>query len=159
LTGRALAITALLLAACNGEPAGSGAPPDPRDTARALLALHELDGVQPAQRSDEAKGTDVHRDALAELIADLESTDRFTADLYVGFVVGALARHQTRLFVAREGSRATVSAGKARIAMRLEQGRWRILLAESVPDEIKRRASQAKQEYEAARARGQGAGG
>ena len=146
----------LLAAACQPETPPPDAVADPRETTRALLALHELEGKQPEDRSDDTKRAEVHREALSELIADLDRTDRFIADLYVGFVVGALARHQTRLFVTREGSRAVVSAGKARIVLRLAQGRWRIVLAESVPPEVKRRAVEAKRSYDQARARGQG---
>jgi len=152
---RTTLVAGLVLAgACSSEPPAPSVG-DPRDTALALLALHDLEGQQPEERSDESKRSEVHREALAELIGDLDSTDRFTADLYVGFIVGALARHQTRLFVSRQGSRAVVSAGKARIALRLDGAKWRIVLAESVPDEIKRRAVEAKQAYEAAKARGQ----
>jgi len=128
--------------------------PDPLETARDLLALHDVLGKRPDERPDEAKAQDVDRQALAALIDDLEGRDPFITDLYVGFVVGALARYQDKLVATANAGRATVVAGRARIAMKLEGEGWKIVLEESVPAEIVERAAAEKRRFDEAKARG-----
>jgi len=150
--GVCLAIVAVLLG-CSAEPAPEQVP-DPLVTARELLALHDVLGRAPEDRPDESKEREVDRQALTALIADPGGRDPFVTDLYVGFVVGALARYQDKLVATASAGRATVVAGRARIAMRLEGARWKIVLEESVPDEIKERAAAEKRRYDEAKTRG-----
>jgi hypothetical protein len=139
---------------CAEEPDPEAvAVPDPLQTARDLLALHDVLGRQPEERPDRAKQEPVDRRALAALISDLDGRDPFVTDLYVGFVVGALARYQKKLVATASAGRATVVAGRARVAMRLEGERWKVVLEESVPAEIKERAAAEKRRFEEARDR------
>jgi hypothetical protein len=153
------AVAALLLAICCCCACGDqsqtevSATPDPLETARELLALHDLKGARPGDRTAEVKDKQVDRAAVAALVADFEGRDPFVTDLYVGFVVGALAQFQDRLIATARTGRATVVAGRARIAMKLDSGKWRIVLEESVPDEIKQRAAAEKQRFDEAQAR------
>ncbi|MDD5306239.1 MAG: hypothetical protein PHU25_02850 [Deltaproteobacteria bacterium] len=129
--------------------------PSPADTARELLALHGLVGRQPEDRSEADRKRPVDRKALTALFSDYATTDPFLADLYVGFLVGALARNQGDLRVTVQGKRAVVQAGKLGVALELRERTWLISLAASVPDGIKRRALEEKVRYENARAAGQ----
>jgi hypothetical protein len=154
----AAAIGALLLAAGVGLVSGCGradAKPSPADTARELLSLHGLAGRQPEDRNEADRNKPVDHRALSALFTDYASTDPFLADLYVGFLVGALARNQSSLRAAEAGDRATVEAGKLAVSLERRGGRWLISLASSIPDEIKRRALEEKVRYDAARAAGQ----
>ncbi len=126
---------------------------DPGDTVLRILDLHDLAGKQLEDRSKESRDKEVNREKLSALIADLDQHDPFIADIYLGFVLGVLSSHQTRLFVTTEGTRAEVMAGKAVIGMRLVDGTWRIVLGESVPAEIMERALPEKKTYEDAKAR------
>jgi hypothetical protein len=163
MTGRprlALVATTVLLSCCTG-PAGGGddsakGGPDPLDTARGLLGLHGLAGRQPEERPEAQRDAPVLRERLARFVADLDARDPFLTDLYVGFAVGALARHQGRLFVERQGNRAVLSAGDARIVLVLTPSGWQVVLEESVPDEIKRRAAEEHRRFLDARARASG---
>lgn len=152
--GAPVAFLSLLVLACGEDPRPDPADvPDPLATARELLALHDVLGRQPEDRPDETRAAAIDRQALARLIADLEGRDPFVTDLYVGFVVGALARFQDKLVATAGGGRATVIAGRARIAMRLAGESWQIVLEESVPQEIKDRAAAEKRRFDEARAR------
>ena len=135
--------------ACSDEKASS-----PGDTVLKLLDLHNLAGKLPEERTKESSEAEVDRAKLAALIMDLDEHDPFIADIYVGFVLGVLASHQARLFVTVEGSRAEVAAGRALVKMRLVDGNWKIVLGESVPREIKKRAFVEKRNYEEAKAAG-----
>ena len=146
-------ISMILLSACAKEEAPS--VPDPREAAEALLRLHGLAGRQPEDRSDEEKDTEVDRDALAALVKDMDAHDPFIADIYTGFVVGALARNQETLTAVVNGERGTIIAGKARVVLALEDGKWRFVLGDSVPPEIVERAREEKQKFEEAKARGE----
>jgi hypothetical protein len=154
----AAAQTALFLLALGCGDRGDPPPapiPDPLVTARELLALHDLLGRQPEDRSDEIKQGEVDRQTLAALVSDYHGRDPFVTDLYVGFVVGALARYQDTLVATAGSGRATVVAGRARIAMKLEGSKWRVVLEESVPREIKDRAAAEQRRFEEAKARAQ----
>ena len=153
----AAAVLALALAAAGacrsgGEEGADGV----RAAAEKLLALHGLLGRQPEELSRAERDAPVDRKAVAGLVADVGSCDEFISDLYVGFVVGALAKHQGRWTTAMDGAQAIVAAGDARILFVREDGAWKVSLAASVPDEIKKRAAEEKQRFEAAKAAGQG---
>lgn len=146
-----LTVLVVLALACGEE--GQKSPPDVPDpliAARELLALHDLLGRQPDERTAESQEQEIDRAALTRLVADLEHREPFISDLYVGFVVGALARFQDRLVATVIGSRATIVAGRARIVLQLDNGKWKFVLEESVPAEIKERATAEKRRYEAA---------
>jgi len=150
-------IAAILAAVSScAEPAGSDPGPqgpDPLEAVRGLLTLHGLAGRQPEERPEAQREAPVRREDLTRFVADLDARDPFLTDLYVGFVVGALARHQGRLFVERQGSRAVISAGDARLALAMTPAGWKVVLEESVPDEIKRRAAEEHQRFLDAKAR------
>lgn len=126
---------------------------DPSKAIITLLDLHDLAGKQPDQRSPDSRRKEVDRSKLEPLIADLDAHDPFIADVYLGFVLGVLAHNQSRLYVERAGSEATVFAGKATVSMRLVDGRWKVVLGDSVPPEIKERAALEKKSFEEAKAR------
>jgi hypothetical protein len=126
----------------------------PRAAAEHLLALHGLLGRKPGELTQEEKDAPVDRAAIAALVTDLGAYDVFTGDLYVGFVVGALAEQQGRWTTATDGARALIAAGGARIVFVRRGGAWKADLAASVPAEIKKRAAEEKRRYEAAKAAG-----
>lgn len=138
------------LAACGKGDAKAG---EPVDSVHRLLALHDLEGKALQDRSEESRDKEVERSALEALVLDLGDHDPFIADIYLGFVLGALAQNQDKLFVEKSGSEATVHAGRARVSMRLVDGGWKIVLAGSVPDEIKERAAVEKENFDEAKAR------
>ena len=144
-------LTAISLAAsvsaCNiGE--NSDPIPSPGETVVQLLELYAVAGQQPEDRSEKDIQNEVNRQRLAVLFTDLEDHDRFLADIYVGFLVGALARYQTRLFATVEGTRATVTAGKVVVMMQLVNKQWKIVLTDSIPPEIKQRAAEERQKMQ-----------
>ncbi len=145
----------LLVAACKegSKPAKEQTGPNPLATVRELLRLHDLVGRQPEERSDETKKKEVDRSSLGTLIADLDAEDRFISDVYVGFVIGALARNQGRLFVSRKGETAYVTAGTVKVVLRLQGGIWKIVLSETIPAEIKKQAALSKAQFEQAKKR------
>jgi len=161
MIARAFAIAAAFLAiaatgACRDRADDGAGAAGPRATAERLLELHGLLGRQPEELTPEQKGATVDRAAVAGLVADLGAYDEFTGDLYVGFVVGALAEQQGRWTTAMDGARALIAAGNARILFVRRNGAWKVDLAASVPDVIKERAAEEKIRYEAAKAAGQG---
>ncbi|MCK9462332.1 MAG: hypothetical protein M0R80_22125 [Proteobacteria bacterium] len=133
-----------------GEEGAAG----PRAAAEDLLALHGLLGRQPESFTEEERSAPVDRGAVAQLVSDLGAYDEFTGDLYVGFVVGALATQQGRWTTSMDGDRAVVAAGQARIAFVRRGGAWKVELAASVPEPIRKRAAEEKLRYEAAKAAG-----
>ncbi|MCP4599707.1 MAG: hypothetical protein GY847_04070 [Proteobacteria bacterium] len=143
----------LLAAACsNGsKPTPYSSGPDPLATVRELLRLHDLLGKQPEDRSEETRNKEVERGALSPLFLDLDAQEPFLTNLYVGFVVGVLARNQGRLYISRRGHRVEVTAGNARIVLKLESDRFRIVLKESIPEAIKKRAAKEKARFEEAK--------
>jgi hypothetical protein len=150
----AVALTVLVAAsACERDKDRTA---DPAGTASALLSLHDLAGRQPEERPKEILDREVDRAALRALVADLDEHDKFISDIYLGFVVGALARNQRGLFVTTRGDDAAIEAGKATIRLKLVGSSWKIILDASVPDEIKERAAAQKKSYEEARARASG---
>lgn len=125
-------------------------PPDPLETVRGLLDLHGLAGRQPEERPADLREKPVEPAALARFVADLDGRDAFLTDLYAGFVVGTLARHQDRLFLERRGPRTVISAGNARVVLALTGEGWKVVLEESIPDEIRRRAAEEHRRFLAA---------
>jgi hypothetical protein len=118
---------------------------------RELLALHGLQGRQAEERTPAEKETPINPAALAALFTDLGQQDPFLDDLYVGFLVGLLARHQERLFVEhRRDETARVWAGGAAVVLHRKKNKWQISLAESIPGEIKKRALKEKTRLEQA---------
>ena len=131
------------LSGCTKRPA-EPTRPSPRSFVSEVLKLHDLEGKRPEARSDASRRKEVDRAALGRLFSDYEREDPFLADLYVGFIVGSLAANQQRLQVFEQGSRAEIRAGKTKISLRLEAGRWRASLKQSIPDAIKARAKMEK---------------
>ncbi len=114
--------------------------PDPRLTVSKLLAVHGVLGKDADQRTSGDRKKRIGTADLKALFVDYDNFDPFLADLYVGFVVGALARFQDRLVVNRTLNRTVITAGKATVVMQLDDNGWRILLGRSVPEAIKARA-------------------
>ena len=131
------------LSGCTKRPAEPKRPA-PKSFVSAVLKLHDLEGKRPEARSDASRRKEVDRAELGKLFSDYEREDPFLADLYVGFIVGSLAANQERLQVFEQGARAEIRAGKTKIALRLENGRWRASLDDSIPDAIKARAKMEK---------------
>jgi hypothetical protein len=148
------AASALALAACRGGDARGDASARARGTAEQLLALHHLLGRQPESLAQEEKDAPVDPKALDALILDRGAFDPFVGDLYVGFVVGALARHQGRWITTVEGGAAAIQAGDVRVQLAETGGAWKIDLAASIPGIIKQRAAEEKKSYDAAKAAG-----
>ncbi len=124
----------------------------PLQAVERLLSLHDLNGRQPEERSAKSRNREVDRGRLEALVSDLNNHDSFTSNLYVGFIVGALARYQTRLMVTQKGDHAEVMAGKVRVVMRRSDNKWRFVLSESIPEVIKQRAAEEKKRFESAKA-------
>jgi hypothetical protein len=136
-------VAAVCLAGCRKETAEKeevASSVEAMETVKALLELHGLYGRMPDERTDADKKRGVDEQALKVLIADYDTEDPFITNLYVGFVVGALARHQHKLPMTRTGNRAVFHAGKVAVVMAFRDGSWRIVLGPSIPEEIKRRA-------------------
>jgi hypothetical protein len=123
------------IGACSPNP-----PPRPHDTVRDLLELHGLWGKTPEDRDEAERRKPPDALRLAPLFTDIEKEDPFLANLYVGFLAGALARHQDHLVYAAEGDTVEVRAGDVRIVMHRMGDRYRIALNKSIPRLIRQRA-------------------
>ena len=146
-----ISIPAVLLVVCclfgcasSGKEAAGKDSLNPLQPLNRLLELHGLVGKQPEERSDAEKRRSVKRSELEPLFLDLDNYDEFLSNLYVGFIVGAVARHQRRLYVSKTGDRASVAAGRARIILFPQDGVYRISLRDSIPPEIVHRAELEK---------------
>jgi hypothetical protein len=139
-----LLLALLLLTGCAEKRPATETGPDPLVTVESLLKLHDVWRRQPEERSSAARRRPVDEDALKGLVYDYGKMDPFFANLYVGFVVGALARYQTRLGVTVRGDRAEVQAGALQVVMRRVDRSWRVDLARTVPEQIKARARAEK---------------
>lgn len=134
-----LTALSLLLAACVGRERDVPEAA-PMETVDKLLTLHGVQGKLPEDRSAEARRRAVDQAALETLFVDFDEHDPFLANLYVGFVVGVLSRHQQALIMTRKGHRAVLHAGKVGVVMTLVDRQWRIDLGRTVPEVIKKRA-------------------
>ena len=139
----------ILLAACttDSKHVPGQHDPDPMTTVRELLRQHDLLGKQPEERSEESKNKEIPTASLAPLFLDLDNTDPFLRELYVGFVVGALARYQGRLFISKHRNRAEIRAGNLTVMMMLDGDRYKIDLKKTIPDAIKERAKKEYRRY------------
>lgn len=147
-----LLILLLSIAACNNTP-----PMTPAETSIQLLSMHGLLGRSPGERSQSAKETLVSKQDLNEIFLDLDHYDKFTGELYTGVVIGALARHQSRLLESKNKTTASITAGHALIHFDLVDNTWKINLDKTIPKEMKQKARAEKKRYEAAKAAGQAA--
>lgn len=120
------------------------AEPKPMDSVKQILRLHGLEGRSLETRSEAVRRAAVDREKLSRLFLDYTKEDPFLANLYVGFIAGALATNQHTLHVTERGPRAKVRAGNLSIFMHLKDGEWRVSLAESIPDAVKARAKMEK---------------
>lgn len=138
---RVLALALVLLTACQGREADARFA-SPEATVETLLATYDLADVSQAEIRERMAAhrrfTLLDRDTYEACFADLGrgSSDEGMA----GFVVGALAAGKDELVVDVDEGRATVSprAG-VEIVLREEDGAWRIVLARSVPAEVRER--------------------
>ncbi len=137
--------------ACGSEREERLMTASPKQTVSALLRLHDVEGKLPEQRDKEARRTSADPRQLKLLIADYGERDSFVDDLYIGFVVGALARCQDQLTINHKGDRATVKAGNVTVVLQQDNDRFRILLAESIPQAIKDRAAAEKIKFDRAK--------
>jgi hypothetical protein len=112
------------------------------ETIDALLELHGLRGIMPEERPREVRDRAVDESALKKLFWDYGSEDPFLTNLYVGFVVGALARNQHALAMTQRGQRATVYAGGLAVHMsyNTRSHKWQIMLDRTIPANVKKRA-------------------
>jgi hypothetical protein len=148
-----LPLITALLAACTMDTKQAPDPsgPDPMATVRELLRLHDLLGKQPEERPHKTKNKEVSTASLEPLFVNLETYDPFLRELYVGFVVGALARYQGRLFISKHENEAAVSAGNLKVRMKLKDHRYKIDLEKTIPDAIRQRANKEKNRYQKAK--------
>ena len=140
-------VAVTLMVSCGGDK-DQDKTDGPLKTAKELLQLHGLLGVQPEQRSEELRKREVDPKALEDLVADLDGQEKFLTDLYIGFVLGALARNQDTLSVSVGSSRARIMAGNLKIWFVMKNGRWKVSLSETVPNEVKKRALEEKAQLE-----------
>ncbi|MBN2527792.1 MAG: hypothetical protein JXR76_15490 [Deltaproteobacteria bacterium] len=134
------------LSSCSDQP-----PMSPAETTLKLLALHGLLGKNPSERSPEEKNTLVNSDELKSLFVDLDRFDKFTGELYVGIILGALARNQSQLVENRQKTTAEIIAGKATIHLDRVENVWKINLNKTIPQPMKEQAQKEKIRYEAAK--------
>lgn len=138
---RRLLLASLLLTACHERPVDARFA-SPEATVETLLGAYDLADVPQAEvrarMAEHARFTLLDRDTFEACFADLgaASLDEGLA----GFVVGALAAGKDELDIDVEGEIAHVSprAG-VEIALRNDDGAWRIVLRDSVPAEIRER--------------------
>ena len=160
-----LPLLAALLAALLGcALLGCGAPATdarfatPEATVATLLRAYDLEDVsQDEVRARLAAHSRIH-------LRDHESYEACFADLsthpadqgLAGYVVGALAAGKDELRYHREGDRATVSPAEGvEIVMRRgEDGAYRVVLARSVPREVRARMASLAEHAEGRVARG-----
>ncbi|MBN2804011.1 MAG: hypothetical protein JXR91_13035 [Deltaproteobacteria bacterium] len=138
----------IFMFACNRTP------DSPVKVSEKLLVLHDLLGKTPKERSKEAKNSEVDRDELENFFVDLDRFDKFTADIYVGIIVSALAQKQKELQEKISGKEALVRVGEGTIYFKLVQNRWKIDLEKTVPKKMKERAKIEKDRYESAKETG-----
>ena len=115
-------------------------PPDPRQTVAQILAVHGVSGKDGEARTASEKKKRVDPETLEQLFVDYRDFDPFLAELYVGFVVGALARFQDQLVVEQQSRRARLLAGRVTVVMKLKDTGWQVDLDRSIPQTIKARA-------------------
>lgn len=146
------AVLITMIAGCEGAVRTS----DPRfstpeRTVATLLASYELDRLSQEEVRERIAA---HR--RFEL-ADREAFEACFADFgagpaiegLAGWVLGALAAGKDELRTTITGDRATVSPREGvRIVMRLEDGAWRIVIAESVPEDVRRAIAAVGAEHE-----------
>ena len=130
---------------CIGCASGESSATAPITTIDVLLEFHGMRGRMPEERPREARQKAVDENALKQFFLDFESEDPFLANLYVGFVVGALARHQHALVMTQKGNRVVVHAGDLPVAMTYHKGKWLIILKKTIPQSIRRRAEAEKE--------------
>jgi hypothetical protein len=142
-----LLITVLSVACVDAKQTSDPTNPDPTITVNELLWLHGLLGKQQEDRSHQTKSIEVDMASLETLFVNLEKHDPFLRDVYVGFVVGALARYQGKLFVSKHENEADVRAGNLTVRMKLENDRYKIDLEKTIPAAIKQRAAEEKSRH------------
>ncbi len=125
-----------------------GSVSEPLFTVEQILKLHGMHGRSAEQRPQDVRNSPIDREKLASLFIGYEKEDPFLADLYVGFVAGALAASQKNLEVFETGKKAEIKAGRLTVHMYLKNGTWKVSLAETVPNEIKIKAKQIRSEQE-----------
>lgn len=115
----------------------------PEHTVRTLMSAYGLEAATQEQiRERMAHHDRFEMQNRATFRACFEDLDTSSADEGVaGFVFGALAAGRDDMRVATHGDRATISprAGVEIVMHRGEDGAYRIVLAESVPDEVRAR--------------------
>ncbi|MBN2342723.1 MAG: hypothetical protein JXX29_16890 [Deltaproteobacteria bacterium] len=141
-----------IFAGCDQHPSMT-----PAETALHLLSMHGLLGKTPGERSKAAKETLASEAELNDMFVDLNKYDKFTRELFTGIVIGAIARHQSKLLESKKKKTAIVTAGQAAIYFVLVDNTWKISLEKTIPDELKAKAKIEKARYEAAKAAGEAA--
>ena len=133
---------ALLVAACASPPVDQRFV-TPEATVSTLLSAYDLADVPQAEIRARLAARDRFplrdRDTYEACFADLGSDP--SAEGLAGFVVGALAASKDELTVRLEGERAIVSPreGVEILLRREDDGAYRIVLARSVPAEVRTR--------------------
>ncbi len=133
----------------------------PERTIATLFTAYGLEGASQAEvrqrliehRRFELRDPESYRASFADLATPADEG-------LAGFVLGALAAGKDQLETRVDGDRATVSPrpGFDVVLARATDGRWRIVLAESVPPEVRTRMSALAADYELRQLRGESLG-
>lgn len=132
---------ALVLGACGSPPVDQRFV-TPEATVTTLLGAYDLADVSQDEIRTRLAARDHFplrdRDTYEACFTDMAADP--SAEGLAGFVVGALAASKDELTVTIEGERAIVSPREGvEIVMRRQDGEYRIVLARSVPDEVRTR--------------------
>jgi hypothetical protein len=157
---RASALLSLVvLSACEGGVTHVDARfSTPEHTMGSLLRAYDLEDVPQSEIRERMASRGrfelEDRDLYEQCFADFDGTA--AEEGYAGFVVGALAAGRDDVRVTITGDRAELSPREGvRIVMhRAEDGTWGIVLAESVPDDLRERLSSVAEHAEGRLRRG-----
>jgi hypothetical protein len=128
-----------LAAACGSEDTTTADPrfSTPEHTIETLLGTYGMRDATQAQLDDWLENNQRYQlqdpTTFRECFSDYEGT---ADEGLAGFVVGALVRGRSDARVTIIRDTASISTGDRRVVMHLVEGRWKISLRDSVPQEV-----------------------